>query len=336
MSIPDRSTVLIALAALATSSCGGKRSTPQGQSGSASPISDQAYVQLADAPDGLDLRVSDGEQGPPAYDRAKLAPAKKLSDGEAQTLLARAAPLPRDPDDQQAFALRPGTQPAPRTGQTITAAFPPPPSSLLPPASAEAAKELRVLRWMPEGPVPLAPELSVTFSQPMIAVTSQTDAAASVPVKLTPQPPGRWRWIGTRTILFDPDVRFPQATTYQVEIPAGTKSAAGKTLAAATKFSFETPPPTVVASFPPERQPQFLDPPIFVRFDQKIDAPAVLAKIKVTAGGKPWGVKLLEPAALAQLGKSRRADHAQVAALVDAAQSTTLPQLSNSLSSRYG
>ena len=30
---------------------------------------------------------------------------------------------------------------------------------------------------MPEGPVPLAPELSVTFSQPMVAVTSQGDDA---------------------------------------------------------------------------------------------------------------------------------------------------------------
>ena len=46
----------------------------------------------------------------------------------------------------------------------------------------------------------------------------------SQPVKLTPTPKGRWRWIGTRTILFDPDVRFPQATTYKVEIPAGTKT----------------------------------------------------------------------------------------------------------------
>ncbi|HSK00475.1 MAG TPA: Ig-like domain-containing protein, partial [Kofleriaceae bacterium] len=310
-----RAFALISLGLIA-GSCGGKKKPDPGTG----PVSDLAYVQDKDAPDGLELRVSDGQQGPPAYDRAKLAPATKLSDADAGALLARARPLPRDPADQQAFALRPGSRPAPRTGQTLTAAFPPPPSSLLPPAAAGAGEELSVLRWMPEGAVPLAPELSVTFSQPMIAVTSQADAAASVPVKLTPQPPGKWRWIGTRTILFDPDGRFPQATTYQVEIPAGTKSAAGKTLAAATKFSFETPPPTVVASFPPEQPPQFLDPPIFVRFDQQIDPAAVLARLKLTAGGKPWGVKLLEPAELAQLGKSRRADHAQVSSLVDAAK----------------
>src|SRR5262245_25990642 len=128
MSSRSRSTALTALAAvpalaLISSSCGGKgSSTSPGQLGSASPISDQAYVQLKDAPEGLDLRVSDGKQGPPAYDRAKLAPAKKLGDGEAQALLARAPAITKEPDDQQAFALRPGSQPAPRTGQTIKGA----------------------------------------------------------------------------------------------------------------------------------------------------------------------------------------------------------------------
>jgi hypothetical protein len=43
----------------------------------------------------------------------------------------------------------------------IKGTLPPPASSLLPPpAPAGAEKELRVLRWMPEGDVPLAPELS--------------------------------------------------------------------------------------------------------------------------------------------------------------------------------
>src|SRR4051812_17064422 len=108
-----RAFVLAGLAGLLVPSCGGKgNSPPPGQLGSASPISDQAYVQLKDAPDGLDLRVSDGKQGPPAYDRAKLAPAKKLSDGEAQALLSRAVPITKDASDQKAFALRPGSQPA--------------------------------------------------------------------------------------------------------------------------------------------------------------------------------------------------------------------------------
>jgi hypothetical protein len=134
---------------------------------------------------------------------------------------------------------------------------------------------------MPEGKVPLAPELSVTFSQPMVAVTSQDDAAQVTPVKLSPQPNGRWRWIGTRTIVFDPEVRFPQATTYTVEVPAGTRSATGGALKATRAFTFETPAPSIVSSYPSSSMAQHLDVPMFVLFDQKIDRRAVRS-----AGGR--------------------------------------------------
>jgi uncharacterized protein YfaS (alpha-2-macroglobulin family) len=284
------------------SSCGSKRPTTTATPtvGSGSPLSDQVLVQSKDLPPGLDLRISDGKSGPPAFDRAKLVPAKKLDNATAEALLARTKPLQKDPDDQKAFALRPGSQPAPRTGQTIKGAFPPPPSSLLPPKPNDAGKALQVLRYMPEGDVPLAPELSVTFSQPMVAVTSQGDAAGTTPVKLSPTPKGNWRWIGTRTILFDPDIRFPQATTYSVEIPAGTKSANGGALKTATKFKFETPPPGLVSRYPHAYQPQHLDVPMYALFDQKIDAKAVLAKIKVTAGGKPVAIRMMDAAEIAK------------------------------------
>jgi hypothetical protein len=128
--------------------------------------------------------VSNGRQGAPAFDHAKLAPAKRLGDGDTDALLARTKPIAADAADPQAFALRPSSQPPPRAGQTITAAFPPPTGGAAPPATSTG--ELTVLRTMPEGKVPLAPEVSVTFSQPMVAVTSQGDAAATTPVTLTP------------------------------------------------------------------------------------------------------------------------------------------------------
>src|SRR5262249_15725940 len=130
-----------------------------------------------EVPDGLDLRLSNGKAGPPPFDKSKLAAAKPLGDADVQSILARAEALVMDKTDQQAFALRPASQPPPRTGETIKDAFPPPPSSLLPPKAADAGNELTVLRYMPEGEVELAPSLSVTFSQPMVPVTSQDDAA---------------------------------------------------------------------------------------------------------------------------------------------------------------
>ncbi|MGE0401458.1 MAG: hypothetical protein AB7T06_32450, partial [Kofleriaceae bacterium] len=186
-----------------TTSCGGKKSAPKPE-GEGSGAPDQPYVHDKDAPDGLDLRLTEGKQGAPAYDRAKLGAATILVASEATEILSRAKPITADATDKQDFALRPKSQPPPKTGTTITGTFPPPASSLLPPKDSEAGKALEVLRYMPEGEVPLAPELSVTFSQPMVAVTSQTDASATTPVKLSPQPKGTWRWLGTRTVLFDP------------------------------------------------------------------------------------------------------------------------------------
>ena len=265
--------------------CGGKK----GDSGDAPP----PKVIAKDVPQGLDLRLSNGKTGKPAYDRTQIAKAEKLDAAAVTQLLARAAkPLVAEPADLQAFAIRPSSQPPPRTGQVITATFPGPPVDRPPPTATAAGKGLSVLRWMPEGEVPLAPELSITFSQPMVAVTSQEDAAKVQPVTLSPTPKGRWRWIGTRTILFDPEIRFPQATTFTVTVPAGTKSATGEALAAAKTFTFETPPPGMTTSWP-NGGPQQLDVPIFIMFDQKIDPKAVLAKLRVKANGTARATRLL-------------------------------------------
>src|SRR5262249_41241920 len=93
--------------------------------------------------------------------------------------------------------------------------------------------------------------------------------------------------------------RFPQATTYQVSIPAGTKSASGQALGKEVKFTFETPTPTMVSSYPDGNQPQRTDTPMFVLFDQKIDAQNVLGSIHVTANGKAVSTRLLDAKAIA-------------------------------------
>jgi hypothetical protein len=117
-------------------------------------------------------------------------------------------------DDRIDFAIRERSLPPPRTGRIIDEPFPPAPINEA--AVDSAAGPLEVLRFAPEGDVEMAPHLSVTFSQPMVAVASNEDLAASQPpVKLSPQPKGRWRWVGTKTLLFEPDGRFPMATEYK-------------------------------------------------------------------------------------------------------------------------
>jgi alpha-2-macroglobulin len=246
--------------------------------------------QVNETRKGLQLKLSEGAPVEERMARVATAPATKLSDSEAQNVLKRLQPIKNEPDDQQDFAIRDRSLPPPRTGKTIEASFPPS-EKIATPERVETGP-LAVLRYSPEGDVPLAPQLSVTFSQPMVAVTSHGDATAgSLPVRLTPQPPGHWRWVGTKTLLFEPDGRFPMATAYAVEIPAGTKSATGATLAASKSWKFATPPPQVKASYPNDG-PTIRDPLMFVEFDQRINPASVIDTIRVSSGDREWKTRI--------------------------------------------
>ncbi|HEY0137632.1 MAG TPA: Ig-like domain-containing protein, partial [Nannocystis sp.] len=217
---------------------------------------------------------------------------------EVKALLARLPPLALDTADVKEFALRPASQPPPRTGATVLASFP---TKGTPPAVKPGA--LTVLRHSPDGEVPVAADLSITFSQPMVAVTSRdTQKAADVPVKLSPATPGEWQWLGTRTLVFRPTGRFPMATEFRVEVPAGTAAASGGKLSQGTSFTFATPPPTLRSSSPSGVTTR--TPKIFLAFDQRVDPTSVLPAIRVAArGGEPAPLRIVP---LAEVRKDKQ------------------------------
>ena len=237
-------------------------------------------------PQGLQFRLSEGRQT--ATPKPLVAPATPLASGEIESVLSRLQPIKAAAAETE-FAFRDRSLPPPRTGKIITESFP-----------ADAATEapvstngpLEVLRFAPEGSVPVAPHLSVTFSQPMVAVTSQTELSAqSAPVKLTPEVPGQWRWLGTRTLLFEPEGRFPMATEFAVEIPAGTRALSGSALAAAKRWTFTTPP-AQVKSFAPQGEAVSRNPLFLVTFDQRVDPAAVLKAVRLSAANRQWKLRL--------------------------------------------
>src|ERR1051326_3166637 len=236
---------------------------------------------------GLRFRLSEVKENaarptPTPNAVAKSAP---LSEAETERLLARLPPAGRGADDVQDFRLRESSLPPPRAGRTIQAAFAASDANT-PPRPSRTNAPLEVLRFEPEGDVELAPALSVTFSQPMVAVSSQEEAAGVVPVKLTPQPAGRWRWLSAQTLLFQPEAeggRMPMATSYEVSVPAGTKSALGNATAEAKTYKFSTPPPTLKDSYPKDESVS-RDALMFLEFDQRVDAARVLEHLKVESG----------------------------------------------------
>ena len=238
---------------------------------------------------GLQFRLSHGVAQPETKPGTKLATTTELSQSDAEQILRRLPAMKVDSSDVQEFAVRDISLPPPRTGNTIQVSFPADTKAAIEPV---ASGPLEVVRYSPEGSVPNAPELSITFSQPMVALTSQEEAARHVPVKLNPQPPGKWRWLGTKTLIFDPADRFPMATSYVVTVPAGTRAANGNALATEKTWSFTTPPPAVKAKYPSDENSQERDVLMFIEFDQRIDPDAMLRAIKVTGGNSTLKTRL--------------------------------------------
>src|SRR5947209_1910187 len=262
------------------------------------PVNQESIDDSSD--EGLHFRLSEGSAKVEKPKPGTVVRASPLSEKETQKLLARLPNLKPEASDVQDFKLREGSLLPPRAGETIQAAFALPTPNA-PPALPKTTAPLEVLRYAPEGEVALAPALSITFSQPMIAVSSQEEAAANVPVTLTPQPKGRWRWLGTQTLIFQPEAeggRLPMATNYTVTIPAGTKSALGNVLSETKTFNFATPPPTLKSAYP-RGQSQPRDALMFFEFDQRIDAARVLAGISLRHAASGTRLRLATPEEIA-------------------------------------
>ena len=198
------------------------------------PAVDQVLVQLKDAPPG---------PGGPAVARAsRAAPARRAAEGRAGEEAGRGARRSScsrgcrrwsaEKDDKTDFALREKSQPPPQTGNVDQGAVPA--AADLADAAGRRATRARSSRCCASRPRARCRSRrtcrSRSTSRWWRSPRTPTRVAQGVPVKLSPQPKGKWRWIGSKTILFDPEVRFPEATEYTVEIPAGTKSASGAVL----------------------------------------------------------------------------------------------------------
>lgn len=263
---------------------------PLSRTANAQVIGKAMETKTKDLPNGLQFRLSEGVEGAETRTKPPAANTDPLSENDTSNLLKRLPNIKSQDDDQTDFAKRVGSLPAPKTGNKIPVKFPSDEMRGTP--KVNPGTTLEVIRFSPEGEVKLAPDLNVTFSQPMVAVTSQEQAAQTVPVQLSPAVEGKWRWLGTKTLMFDTTKRFPMATKFTARVPAGTQSANGQTLAKDFAWTFTTPPPKVETMIPSQSQTVKRDAMMFIRFDQAINQEAVLKTISVTGGGKKLPIRL--------------------------------------------
>ena len=277
------------------STTGGPTTGPQ-QLGAPVP----GAVQGVAEPAGLQLSAGRGQQ---TATPVAVVDGHRLSSARVAEIIKR---LPVwNPDDVAARQFRWPTQTivAPRAGTVAMMAFPPSDAGNNGQPKPSAVTPLHVLRVQPQGPVSIAPFVSITFDQPMVPVTTVSQlAAARVPVVISPRLSGRWQWIGTSTLRFAADSaevdRLPMATEFTVTVPAGTRAADGATLATAASSTFRTPPPTV-EHFEPTGTSMKLEPIFVAVFDQRVNPVQVLGAVTVTAGSTPSPVRIATAADVA-------------------------------------
>ncbi len=267
-----------------------------GDAAGASPSSlgDVGDGDTDDEEEPFSFTLSDGAATPADFVPLPVAYGEPLPEEAIQRILSRLPDLAEEVDDAVDFKLPDEVIPPPLTGDTIAEVFPP--DEALQPDEIIAGP-LEVLRYAPEGEIPIAPFVNVTFNQPMVPLgTLQDLSELDVPVKIEPSLQGTWRWLGTKTLNFQFDSelidRLPMATEYTVTIPAGTTSATGGVLEEMVQFTFSTPTVTMKRNYPHSGDPQPRDPIFFIAFDQRIDPSSVLETIQVTAEGEPVQVRL--------------------------------------------
>ena len=291
-----RITLLLLVLALIASACSGDDDAgPDGGPDDSVPTGDGGPPGRTNRTDGpVTVGLSQGERsGAAADDPVVFTEGTPLDAAAVDGVLDRLPEWSGDDTDQVDFnrpaeSLRP-----PVTGDTIDVPFPADGGD--PPPVVDDGP-LTVLRHQPDGEVGIAPFMSLTFSQPMVALgTVEQAGVADVPVTMTPEIPGRWQWVGTRTLRFehDPEIfdRLPMATTFAVVVPAGTESAAGGLLADDYAFTFETPSATV-RSLTPTHDSLDLEPVFLAFFDQRVDPDAVLEVTTVTLDGQDVDIRL--------------------------------------------
>ncbi|HNY90861.1 MAG TPA: MG2 domain-containing protein [bacterium] len=152
------------------------------------------------------------------------------------------------------------------------------------------AGDLQVQSVTPKGPVGAVTDalsIVVTFSEPMVPLKATPEGLASGPLRISPAVKGKYRWMGTRTLVFTPLDTLPTATRFEMTIPAGTKALSGAVLKAPYVWSFETLRPVLLYTAPESGEGGF-DPraSFFLCFNLEMDPATVSGRISLSDGAR--------------------------------------------------
>ena len=224
---------------------------------------------------GMETRVMDPEWTP-----MRQVEGEPLSEEEWEALTGRLPAMVIDEDDEVSFKRREESMAPPLTGEDVEGEWPPEVDGEV--ATVEREGSLRAQAFRPRGEVRAPFQVAIAFDRPVVEV-GEVGQQAIPEVLLTPEVEGRWRWLGTQTLIFEPTDKWPQATEYEVRLAEGLQAVDGTALEEAVAFEFSTPPPQVQTIYPQThfRSQVDVDSPVAVVFNQPVEGSAAEA-VEVT------------------------------------------------------
>lgn len=244
----------------------------------------------------LVITLSEGKPVDPTAGERPVAEGTPLSPTRVEALLKMFTEPLEEEKDKPGFLKRPSSKPAPRSATPKEMPFPPKEGGTAP--AEVTAEELQVLSVAPEGDLERAPRLSISFNNPMIAVSdpSADEQGDPLGIKIEPRPEGKWRWLGTQTLIFEPTgAEFPRATEYRVTVPEGIADVNKSKLKAPTSQSFTLPRPKV-ETFHPTSSGLDLEPLIYLVFDQPVEPDKTLPLVHLKQGTEEIALQKLTSA----------------------------------------
>ena len=220
---------------------------------------------------------------------------RRVEESRARELLALVPVLDVHPRVEEELYLPLERLHPPPTGGETALTFPPSEQTSIPVPETDD-QPLEILRYSPSEDVGVAPNISITFSKPMVPLTSHTTLAAqTVPALVTPELSGEWYWMGTQTLFFQPTVRLAGSTRYTVEVPEGTAAADGTTTTETRAWEFETSRLRLTSAWPGTWGSLGQRPDFVLRFNQDIDRNEVFQFLSVRANDEEFPIDMIDP-----------------------------------------
>lgn len=163
---------------------------------------------------------------------------------------------------------------------------------------AWAASAAEVVHFSPEGTVKEVRQVTARFSEPMVPLGDPRETVA--PFDADCAPPGRARWIDSRTWALDFDTDLPAGVACRFTLRDGLTALSGAPVTGRRAFAFSTGGPAVRVSRPFDGHESIDEEQAFVLgLDAEATEASVLANVTFAVQGVPEriGVRLVEGAA---------------------------------------